>query len=1216
MPDELLRIHKPADVVFVFTGQSSQYAGMGSQLFHTSKLFREHICSSDTIGMSLGFPSFIDLIINPNLNISVHDTIQSQLALAALELALAALWRSWDIHPAIVIGHSLGEYAALCTAGALSQTDTLYLVGSRAQLINTQCKPGDHKMVAIQLSVQDFRSHKQALDFRTCEIACVNGPKAIVVGGPSADIETLIHSLNCSGAKVTQLSTQYAFHSAQMDTRAPELETLAQSISFSPPRVPIASTFLGSIVKDGGVFTAQYLARQVREPVQFIAALAACEPQLKSPNTIWLETGPRAICLSMIRSSYDIPEERLLASLNEKKQDWMTLSTSISRAFEYCLPVSWQEYHREYEECLNLLELPTYAFDLRSYWIQYEGDWSIRKAQQQQQTLPTAPPLLSVTLQDVKSERLDATPKSVTFTSDLSSAKIRSIIRGHLVNGQGLCPSSVYADMAMTAASYLWNRVRPNEDAPALNVSNMEVSKPLIVHEKDDGANHLVIVQAVDMPEAGAVQIIISSSRDEETEAHATSIVKFGNAKEWLDGWMQNAYLYQSRIDHLIHSATQGRVHRILKPMIYKLFASLVKYDESFQGMQEIFLDSRLKEATANIILSTQHTPGAFYYSPHLIDSLAHLSGFALNGSHTTPEDTVYISHGWRNMRLTSRFKGNATYKTYVRVQPVDSRGLMAGDVHIFEGDRIVGAIEGLKFQTIKKSVLGMLLPDPKTKQLPGRPSSNHINSKAPAHTQNPANLDDDQVSFHCVLDILASELCVHPSELREDVDVHDLGLDSISSISVLARLRQSMRVDLPSSLFATYPTVAELRSFLRLDGQIELPPESYTIDTPDPVPEAPKNPRLRKTSDLLGRSNDLAHMFRTVVAEEAAIDVTEIELDTEFSDLGVDSILSLSILGVFAEKTNTRLPPSFMHDHPRYRDASAFLRSLFRTKPLNPPASESQGQKPLSHVQLQFASERGLPTLFLLPDGSGSAGSYANIPKLHTELSIIAFNSPFQHTPQDYDIPLEAVARLYVSEVLKLQTQGPYLVGGWSIGGVYAYEIATQLVALGHEVKGVILIDSACPLTLSPLPVETLMILRRVGTFDRLSKQGTNGSIPKKVQEHFVKSIAALKNYRPEPLPTMQYQRLQCWATWAQFGVLELMERTGGEEMVHSLNVPFEEFNDIQRWLLISREDLGANGWGTVVPSGVNCVSVEGDHFSIMRQPAVCLLDHHPEHY
>lgn len=130
-------------VVFVFTGQGSHYGGMGSELYKTSHVFREAVDHCVTICADYGFPPFLDLIIERSIDVSMKLSAQTQLAVLTLEIALAALWRSAaGIEPSVVMGHSLGEYAALHVAGVLSLTDVFYLVGKRAELLGELCETG------------------------------------------------------------------------------------------------------------------------------------------------------------------------------------------------------------------------------------------------------------------------------------------------------------------------------------------------------------------------------------------------------------------------------------------------------------------------------------------------------------------------------------------------------------------------------------------------------------------------------------------------------------------------------------------------------------------------------------------------------------------------------------------------------------------------------------------------------------------------------------------------------------------------------------------------------------------------------------------------------------------------------------------------------------------------------------------------------------------
>ena len=248
------RVDDKQSVVFTFTGQGSQYPGMGQQLFETCTTFRNLILEFDAICVQLGLPSFLTLITDSDLDEKSVSTAQVQLALASLGVALAMLWRSWGMIPEIVIGHSLGEYPALCFAGVLSVVDMLFLVGKRAILMQEQCTAYTHTLLAVQIS-RDVLGRYLTTDLGTCKIACFNGPNATVVSGLAEDIETLIASLKSAGIKSSLLKVPYAFHSPQIEPILSEFQLAAETVTFSKPAIPVASTLRGEIVGDEGVFS-------------------------------------------------------------------------------------------------------------------------------------------------------------------------------------------------------------------------------------------------------------------------------------------------------------------------------------------------------------------------------------------------------------------------------------------------------------------------------------------------------------------------------------------------------------------------------------------------------------------------------------------------------------------------------------------------------------------------------------------------------------------------------------------------------------------------------------------------------------------------------------------------------------------------------------------------------------------------------------------------
>jgi thioesterase domain-containing protein len=229
---------------------------------------------------------------------------------------------------------------------------------------------------------------------------------------------------------------------------------------------------------------------------------------------------------------------------------------------------------------------------------------------------------------------------------------------------------------------------------------------------------------------------------------------------------------------------------------------------------------------------------------------------------------------------------------------------------------------------------------------------------------------------------------------------------------------------------------------------------------------------------------------------------------------------------------------------------------------------------------------------LFLFPDGSGSATSYASIPNIDPSIAVYGLNSPYMTTPTHFTNGISGVATQYLAEVRRRQPKGPYHLGGWSAGGVVAYEITLQLLAAGEKVESLILLDSPCPIALEPLPSRLHHFFAKIGLIG--SEEGTK--IPDWLLPHFEASIKALTDYKPQPIPARDLARApRTLAVWARHGVCRYPDsprpEVRGDEPA-SMN-----------WLLNNRTDFGPNGWGRLL----GCVefktmSVDGNHFDLMK--------------
>lgn len=443
--------HKPIPstgappVAFAFTGQGAMYKSSNFALFHYSPYFRSQILHLDTIAQGQGFPSFVPVIDGSFEKEYQHSQVQTQLALVCTEIALAKYWDTLGVRPDVVVGHSLGEYAALHVAGVLSASDAIFLVGQRAALLQKKCHAGDHKMVAVRASVTQI---EKTANEKPYEIACINGPKETVLSGPIQDMDAIIPILEAEGYKCFSLDVAFAFHSAQTDPVLEEFEALASGVVFQTPHIPVISPLLSKVIFDNKSINANYLRRATRETVNFLEALEAAQKiDIVNNETVWMEIGPHPVSVAFIKSTLS-PINVAVPSLRRGEDNWTTLAQSLSSLHLAGVAVDWNAFHRPFERNLRLLDLPTYAWNEKLYWIQYEGDWSLTKGNnfydKEKGLASVQPPksgLSTSSVHRIIDESFDATSGTVVMQSDLMQSDFRAAAYGHEMNGCGVVTS-------------------------------------------------------------------------------------------------------------------------------------------------------------------------------------------------------------------------------------------------------------------------------------------------------------------------------------------------------------------------------------------------------------------------------------------------------------------------------------------------------------------------------------------------------------------------------------------------------------------------------------------------------------------------------------------------------------------------------------------------------------------------------------------------------
>lgn len=1121
-------IHRPSErppIVLLFTGQGSQYPGMAKDLFESCETFRKRILELDSIAVSLQLPSFLEIISTGGQAMPCLSPVQAQVALVALEIALVDLWKSCGIIPDMVLGHSLGEYAALCTAGVLSVYDTIFLVGNRARLMETYCTPYEHGMLSIVSDVRSVENYLNTAGYTTCDIACINSPSATVVSGPMQDLIALKDSLG--HIQSTMLELPFAFHSSQVNPILSDFRRLMATIQFHAPRVPVISTLTPGKVDSQGVFGPEYLIRQSREPVRFLQAVEECRNDVIDEwSAMWLEIGPSPVCLGNLRSIQSIDPEKMLPTLRRRQSCWDTITHVLSCLYDAGVDIRWSEYCREQSSSLQLLDLPTYAFDLQNYWIPYEED----KSTIPQNAASTIPRFVSTCLHRIEEESDGNGYRGVTFVSDLTDTALLETIYGHRVNGFGLCPSSVYTDMALSAASYMQQNIKCSSVSEDMSVMHLRINRPLVVPQNCD--RYDIKVHCEYLEDKSCFEITFRSQTDQGPQEHGRCIVGLGQHAKWKDEWRRTIHLIKSRITALSGHSRTGSTHRILKDMVYKLFSRVVTYGERYRSLREVFLDSKEYEAAATVQFSANAQTDKFTISPYWVDATIHLGGFSLNAHPSIPDSLVYISTGWDDLYVAAALSAEKQYTSYVRMQD-SGHGLYIGDVYLLDDDMVVAICAGLRFQEMKSSSLHAIL---KSTQVAAP-------SFAPESTTEDITVPDTQSSiieilpstesvFRKVKSIIGEEINMDSSNISENVRFEELGIDSILRMTIVSKIQGEMNIYLSLSAFDDYPTLTALR------GHIQ---------------------------EMLGISNSNG------------------------------SSSSSSLMSPIITST-----PSTQHESVR-------------------PSSESRTPPPLdiAATAKQFYSQpillsgrpiHSAPILFLMPDGAGSPSSYAMLPTLPHGIAVYGLESPFCHKPLEWNCSFDKVATMYMDAIRRIQRHGPYLLGGWSLGGIHAYEVARQLLHAGEKVQGLLLIDAPNPNFLGHILDPVVELLEDTGIMVAAERVNEGKHLElERVKNHMCKCVESLKHYVPDPMgPDSRPDHV--FAIWAADGVEQWNDKPV-EDPGETTVTAKEEVRQLQRWMEWRTTSFGPNGWDRMVGE-VECHVVEGDHLSILRPPWVSCSD------
>ncbi|RPD79393.1 ketoacyl-synt-domain-containing protein [Lentinus tigrinus ALCF2SS1-7] len=1214
---KIVEVSAAENVVIVFSGQGSQYLGMGADLYRSLPSVAYFVDSCDKKLLEMGFVGVLKVFQNPAGAHSFTEPEEFEAlhsGLFVLECALADLWNSWGIQPCAVIGHSFGEYAALVCSGVLSLNDGLKLVATRARLIASMCTPENTTMSSVRASPERVETFLG--NFPSLEICCYNSPAHCTVGGRMPDLDAFEKLCEAQGIQSTRLDVPYAYHSEAMDPVLDGLRELGGEITYSPPKLPVISNVTGTLIQPGDLtpFTPDYFSRHCREPARFLQGISDLQAHLDvSTIAACIELGPHPTTLSLIRNLQSEGAPLLVPSLRRKTRDFETLCGALAQLYGTSAPVQWRKVFANLAPEARLIDLPRYPFADTRFWIPFKEG---------------APPQAHTALALARQpSALEPSPeKVITFERDIAS--VADLIMGHKVAGAALCPASVYTELAYAATQEVLADLSDWKAGDVLDISDTVYPKPLVYTPGSRAKLEVDIVPSghgagsfsvSSVSEPGAhPQIHCSGSYKRKTSEG--TLVKLSHAKAMLE---REVRLLLSG-DGTLQPETFGT-----RTVYDLLFPNVVSYSELYRTIQTITVNVSQSTAYAVIRLPQVRPTSVapFVTNPIFVDTLLHVAGFLVNFTAGMNGHNACICSQVDKLKVVPEVVDpSAQYGLFASVTHSD-RSSTVVDVYAWEltdpGRRVVASLKRARFRKVPmaslKRALGASSAPSHAHVAPPRHAVKQSSHTRSASKENPPALKQVDIPAigaqlasepeDDILHIIAETAGLKKNDIMLDAELSHLGIDSLMIWELVSRLRSVLRADtVDAHALAAATTVRALVDIVMAKQgprTREISSTSSTVTLLNDEPGQYSSPPVSLPSGQL-RGVSALSVVKEVLSTILDIPVDQLVDGAELSSLGLDSLTSIEARHAFQTRLSIKIDEETMLACGTINDlVSAISAAMSPGSPSGSTQSPTATRPEVIRLQTAPATSKPSPPLVLFHDGSGLINGYAKLAPLGCDIWAVQ-NTGYQANHALAGVrPGTELVSMAIDYVGLLTTlfrnepafQGGCILGGWSFGGVLAFDIARRLMSAGTKVKGLILIDSPAPQTRSTIPDP---LIDAIAT-KAYAGNGISHRTVALVKEQMRYATRALVNYDPKQSAPTTFK--------GPLRAAYLRSRKGNEIPPYAGEVTADL--RVRAFFTKAGDEWTVPMWEEVLGEKMATFEIPGDHFAVFDKENIAEVSH-----